>query len=235
MALIPFNWNLTAGSYALTFNYGGSSKTIDITLKERGAFDGRPTFKDRNVSITGADSIIGEKGKAEEVLREIAKAESAVRYWDIGETLYYDDDTDTDIITYKYGFGDTLNVSGTDDSYRNTGVDFTVRSKGKDIKANLDGVVVYAGRLDYCGYTVVVDHGYGLKSWYAHLGEVTVEVGTEVKKGEAIGKTGDSISYTPDKCLHIGMTIFDTPVCTYAIWKNGHSADDSQGIRVYQQ
>ena len=48
-----------------------------------------------------------------------------------------------------------------------------------------DGKIVYTG-YDEQGYgnLVVVDHGYGLKTYYAHLAEIKAKIGEYVKKGE---------------------------------------------------
>ena len=35
MALVPFNWNLPVGDYALTFAYGGTTEVINVTVIER--------------------------------------------------------------------------------------------------------------------------------------------------------------------------------------------------------
>lgn len=226
-ALIPFNWNLEAGDYVLTFSYGGSTQQINIKLGERSN-----AFLDRTLEMN--DSIVKNFGTeekrtaAETELREIAKNYGTKRYWENGETLYYDD---TDLV-FALGFGHTYTVSGTDITFRNTGVDFRVDA-GTEICANLGGEVVYAGMLDYSGYTVVIEHGYGLKTWYAHMGSVTVETGDVVKKGDAVGTAGES-GFTSVEGVHIGMTIYDVPVCTYAIWKNSYRPEGQKGIVMYE-
>jgi murein DD-endopeptidase MepM/ murein hydrolase activator NlpD len=42
----------------------------------------------------------------------------------------------------------------------------------------------------YTGNTVVIDHGLGLFSLFAHLSETNVREGESVKKGEVIGRVG---------------------------------------------
>ncbi|MBS3806437.1 MAG: M23 family metallopeptidase [Bacteroidales bacterium] len=72
------------------------------------------------------------------------------------------------------------------------GMDFT-GPVGTDIYATGDGVVVKA---DYSAYgygkEVVIDHGYGYKTIYAHLHEITVEPGEQVSRGEVIGTLGNT-------------------------------------------
>ncbi len=68
--------------------------------------------------------------------------------------------------------------------------------KGAPVKASGDGVVVEAtkrlpGKESY-GTTVVIDHGHGLLSRYAHLDSYKVQIGQKVKKGDVIGAVGDT-------------------------------------------
>ena len=52
------------------------------------------------------------------------------------------------------------------------------------------GVVALARYFGIYGNTVVVDHGYGLMSLYAHLSTASVTPGQEVARGESLGQTG---------------------------------------------
>ncbi len=72
--------------------------------------------------------------------------------------------------------------------------------KGIDIRAALGtpvasvgtGTVVFAGWLKGYGNLVIVDHGTGYHSLYAHLANAQVEVGNEVEEGEELGEVGDT-------------------------------------------
>lgn len=73
-----------------------------------------------------------------------------------------------------------------------TGMDFTA-PKGTDIYATGTGTVVTAeaSKRGY-GNHVVIDHGYGYHTLYAHMKNLIVRVGQEVKRGEVIGYVGNS-------------------------------------------
>jgi murein DD-endopeptidase MepM/ murein hydrolase activator NlpD len=58
------------------------------------------------------------------------------------------------------------------------------------VGAGNDGVVVFAGYLGIYGNCVVLDHGYGVMTLYAHLSSIDVRDGDAVTRGMAIGKTG---------------------------------------------
>jgi murein DD-endopeptidase MepM/ murein hydrolase activator NlpD len=73
-----------------------------------------------------------------------------------------------------------------------TGVDFTAPT-GTPIYAPGNGVVttVERNRHGY-GLMVIIDHGYGYETLYAHLSKFNVRVGQEVKRGEVIGFVGNT-------------------------------------------
>jgi len=66
--------------------------------------------------------------------------------------------------------------------------------------------VVLAEELYYSGNTVVIDHGYGIYTLYAHLSEIEAQPGKMVKTGEEIGKVGATGRVTGPH-LHWGLTV----------------------------
>jgi len=85
------------------------------------------------------------------------------------------------------------------------GVDFPAPA-GTPVFASQSGKVVLAEELYYSGNTVVLDHGYGIYTLYAHLSEIEVQSGETVKVGEEIGKVGATGRVTGPH-LHWGLTI----------------------------
>ena len=74
------------------------------------------------------------------------------------------------------------------------GVDISA-SEGTAIKASADGIVSFAGRTKGSGYVVVLEHGCGYSTIYAHNKKNQVQVGQRVSRGETIalvGSTGNS-------------------------------------------
>lgn len=79
-----------------------------------------------------------------------------------------------------------------------TGVDFTA-PLGTPIYATGDGNVVKVenNRSGY-GLLVVIDHGYGYLTYYAHMSKANVRIGQKIKRGEIVGLVGNSgISTAP--------------------------------------
>ncbi len=63
---------------------------------------------------------------------------------------------------------------------------------GAEVAAPEEGVVRLAKDLYFTGGTIILDHGYGLMTLYAHLSELKVKVGQSVKKGEVIALAGST-------------------------------------------
>lgn len=77
-----------------------------------------------------------------------------------------------------------------------TGVDIGA-PRGTSVHVTADGVVKSASWVSGYGLTVVVDHGFGFESAYAHCQQILVHPGDLVKRGQVIarvGSTGRSIS-----------------------------------------
>jgi len=60
------------------------------------------------------------------------------------------------------------------------------------VEASNDGRVVYAAPLGIYGNCIVVDHGYGLQTIYGHLSQINVHEGDMVKRGQAMGQSGQT-------------------------------------------
>ena len=95
--------------------------------------------------------------------------------------------------------------------YFHRGIDIA-SVEGSPVLASADGKVVWTG-YDERGYgnLVVLDHGYGLRTYYAHLLKITTETGKSVKKGEAIALVG-STGRSTGPHLHYEVRIFGEPV-----------------------
>jgi len=92
-----------------------------------------------------------------------------------------------------------------------TGIDFA-GPIGTPIYSTGDGIVIEAG-YSFNGYgnEVIVDHGFGYKTRYAHLHKVNVKVGQRVKRAEMIATLGSSGKSTGPH-LHYEVIVRGKPV-----------------------
>jgi murein DD-endopeptidase MepM/ murein hydrolase activator NlpD len=94
-----------------------------------------------------------------------------------------------------------------------TGVDISAPS-GTAVRSTADGTVIFAGFEGGYGRLVVVDHGAGLRTYYAHLSRFLVHTGQEVRRGEYVGNVGSSGRVTAPH-LHYEVRNGGAPVNPY--------------------
>ncbi len=75
------------------------------------------------------------------------------------------------------------------DTQDHLGFDLAV-TKHYPVEAANHGIALFAGYLGIYGNTIILDHGYGLLSLYAHLSSIEVKVGEPVTMSQLIGKSG---------------------------------------------
>ncbi len=92
-----------------------------------------------------------------------------------------------------------------------TGIDLSV-PQGTPVHATADGIVSYAGWSPGNGNIVVIEHGQGLSTVYAHNSKNLVRVGKTVQRGEVIAAAG-ATGVATGSHVH------------YEVWKNGHFID----------
>jgi len=90
------------------------------------------------------------------------------------------------------------------------GLDIAVLT-GTAVKAAASGEVVHSGWMNGFGYTVIIDHGRGVETLYAHNSRVTVSRGTMVNKGQQVALSGNTgLSTGPH--LHFGVLRNEEPL-----------------------
>lgn len=116
-------------------------------------------------------------------------------------------------------FGERLDPFGGEGEFHR-GLDIASHY-GDDVRAAADGVVVWTGTREGYGRVVIIDHGFGITTWYAHLSAYDTQEGMRVKRGDVIAQEGDSGRATAAH-LHFEVRINNAPVNP---WPYLHQAD----------
>ena len=93
------------------------------------------------------------------------------------------------------------------------GVDISAPT-GTVVKAAADGVVTYADYFGGYGRLVIITHGNGMQTYYAHLSKFDVIAGQEIRQSELLGRVGSTGRVTAPH-LHYEVRIGGAPVNPY--------------------
>jgi murein DD-endopeptidase MepM/ murein hydrolase activator NlpD len=124
--------------------------------------------------------------------------------------------------TYRYNDADV-------DTQDHLGFDLA-RVERTPVNAGNDGVVVHAAYLGIFGNCVIVDHGYGLMTLYAHLSAISVAVGDAVIRGQTVGNTGATGLAGGDH-LHF-TTLLHGQAVNPIEWWDGHWIADRLKLKL---
>lgn len=86
---------------------------------------------------------------------------------------------------------------------------------GGPVCATADGIVIFSGWSGSNGNLVVLQHGFGFSTFYAHNKMVAVNIGKRVKRGDVVGYVGSTGNSTG-------------PHVHYEVWQGGHSVNPSK-------
>ncbi len=215
VALIPISLDLEySDKYVFTLSSGGLSEelTLNVTKRANKAtlhYNASAELVNRTRTAATIDAFKG-------ALKSTVLKNEATRYW----TDVFEAPVSRSI---RAGFGRVRKISSSGEEYVHTGVDY-ITTTNDQIKAANAGKVVYVGEQIVSGKLVVVDHGYGLKSWYMHMSDITVSVGDIVEKGATLGIAG-STGFTTGCNLHYELTVNGVSVSPYPL--------NEEGIKMY--
>ena len=218
--LIPFSYDVPNGEYKITVSYGITTQEFSLNIvKARYGFDKAPTNSSAGEALISTYYSEEDIAEYKALKAEIVKSTETLKYFSGAFINYENAGTLTSKkSTIKLGFSrEQILKDGR--TFKHDGIDFEV-SAGVDVPAMASGKVAYVGYCDVLGNFVVLDHGYGLKTWYAHLSEISVSAGDIVRTSQPLGKTG-STGFITEKRLHIEFTVNNIPVAPFSLWDEG--------------
>lgn len=115
-------------------------------------------------------------------------------------------------------FGDRMDPFNGEGNFH-PGVDISSRY-GNEVRAAADGFVVAVGLHTGYGRVVVIDHGGGLSTWYAHLSGYRAYPGQAITRGDVIGYVGNSGRSTSAH-LHYEVRLRNAPLNPWRFLRTG--------------
>lgn len=199
-ALLGVDLELKPNQYSLTLTARSAAEEIScsaaIDVKE-GTFATERLTVAPNFVTPDPEQLARAEAEGQR-LRAIYATVSPQRLWD-GRFHY-----PLTGVTTGGNFGKRRVLNGQPHS-PHSGVDFSVPS-GTPVLATQRGRVVIAEPLYFSGNTVILDHGLGLYTFYAHLESIAVQPGDLVDTGALLGKVGATGRVTGPH-LHWGATL----------------------------
>jgi murein DD-endopeptidase MepM/ murein hydrolase activator NlpD len=95
---------------------------------------------------------------------------------------------------------------------------------GQPVRVTADGTVKEVSYRGGYGQVVIVDHGYGITTWYAHLSAYNAHPGMQVKRGDVIGYVGRSGRATAPH-LHYEVRLANIPVNPWRYLRGASTGD----------
>lgn len=201
-AYIPVSYDREPGNYTVEVRAGKSRWDVAVTVLET-------EFTRQDLTIDTSSQEVSEASSwwaYEEFNTKVPPLYSQSdleKYWDGDFIMPVEGEINTEYGLFRYTNGDPT-------PERHVGIDIDGET-GDPVLAPNGGKVLMAETLLNTGNTIVLDHGYGLKSYFYHLDSLNVAVGDRIEKGDQLGAVG-STGYTTGPHLHYEVRIDTQPI-----------------------
>jgi len=246
-SLFAFAWNMPAGTAPLVYATNPAGNEVTAAMAFQFPKKEQPKYRVRDLQIDDRfmQKIIGEldpNGSGDPVARflkingEMRRANnqtlSDLRLKTEGRFLWSQPFLQQHNSKVESNFADVRNYiyqGKKIDQQVHLGYDLSI-TQHVGVEASNDGRVVYAAPLGIYGNCIVVDHGYGLQTIYGHLSEIAVHEGDMVKRGQIMGKSGQTGMAGGDH-IHFSMQLEGVQIDPKEWW-DGHWIKDHVAKRV---
>lgn len=181
IVLIPIVRNIESDVYELRVSYGTSYDVFELkVLPKRAPITVSSFISQEQLDLGLSDACTQEFDTLREFAAEASKGDKLysgkfLDYAEQGAELYcqYGD-------IYATGY----------QKYTSKGSEYRFATNNAKVGAMNSGRVIKTGYSDNLGNYVMISHGCGLVTWYAHLDSIEVREGDHVIKGETVGRAG---------------------------------------------
>lgn len=210
--LLPVSYFHRANkTYSIQVNAGDISETFKVEVLDKEFTTQYLTIDTKIAAATRNDESAREVTEKIAPLRPVCDEE---QYWEGSFIQPVEGGR-----VRPYDFGKRRYVNNTPTSYRHNGLDIG-QDEGTPVKAVNHGRVLFADYMIGTGYTVIIEHGYGLKSWYYHMLSLNVKTEDMVKKGDIIGLVG-STGFSTGPHLHLAISVNNIYVNPMPLFEQG--------------
>lgn len=207
---LPIPWNQAAGTQTIVVNAGGYTENLELQIK---AADWE--YKDYSSNSQRVSPYIGQNDIPAELQKLLTSSEDTIAWSNGGFVQPF-----LNTLNIKLGFGTTEYV-GRSYSERSTNNGAGGRTltnlvlnttSGELLIAPASGKVLLAKDLGGdLGYTLVIDHGAGVKSIFYNLQKISVKAGDSLKQGQTIATCG--------RTTVAEMRIGNVPIDPLQVWR----------------
>ncbi len=204
VAIIPTDFNVPAGEYSVSLmitNQSSSSKKLLVKEKFFRKSVVRISKEKKKQGVTDRSALWGEN----KILGKAYRTQSVKKFWQ--EKFLVPVKSYLRISTpygarrdYKYAESEEIVRQ-----WRHKGIDFSAYL-GTPVFAPCSGKVLVSKSMQVHGKTIVIDHGQGVVSIFNHLSQRFVHPRQFVKKGQCIGRVGNT-GLSTGSHLHYGLSV----------------------------
>lgn len=185
VTVIPITKEMENCEYHLVISYGSSFKSFSLSVNEDRE-DGKLILYPigtQDPTVYYNDNTLAELSELKRFSYDNSR----------GDKLYAGEFLDYSTLggSIRAGFGDYYKISSL--YFESEATEYVFEKVGgAGVKAINNGRVIKTGYNIYLGNYVIVSHGAGISTWYAHLGTLDVRDGQYLVRGETLGKAGRS-------------------------------------------
>ena len=207
-ALLSSTFRCSPGSYECIVDYNGEKVVLPFTVTE-----GKYSVQHLTISTSTAAATVGNDDAMADYNGMIAATNviwTPERYYEDSFIMPVNGPITTEFGLYRY-------TNGSSNPSRHVGLDIA-EDEGTPVLAAASGKVVVSRWVGTTGYSVCIDHGYGVRSYYYHMSALTANVGDFVVQGQEIGNVGQT-GYANGPHVHFNIMVGDNSINPWPVFE----------------